>query len=454
METFDLAVVGAGPAGLAAARTAAEAGLVTVLLDQNPSAGGQVWRGALVGGPRALTLAHGDGRARAAVAAAERAGAVFRFGATVWDVADDGTLAYVDASGSHRLRAAAVVLAPGAMERPVPFAGWTLPGVMGAGAVQTALKTGGLVPDGPWVLAGSGPLMLLVLAQLQGLGAPPTAVLDTTAPGALGASLRHLPAAALGAPGLLARGLGLLWRRWRSGVRVVRGVRRLEALGRERLEAVVAHTETGAVRLAAGLLAVHEGVVPQTAAARLLHVPHRWNEVRRCFEPEVDAFGRVAGRNLWIAGDGAGIEGEQSAAVQGRLAALDVASALGRMHDRDDRARPLLRQRRRQQAARRLLDALYPAPKPAIPDDVVVCRCERVTAGAIRAAVAAGADGPNRAKTFTRCGMGLCQGRMCGLALTEIVAGATGRPPDAVGALRIRPPLLPIRLDDLAALET
>ncbi|MFW5680791.1 MAG: FAD-dependent oxidoreductase, partial [Pseudomonadota bacterium] len=449
----DLAIVGAGPTGLVAAAEAATLGLRTVVLDENSSAGGQAWRGATAPGPRARSLTLADATANATLAEAERHGAEFRLGASVWDISGDGILAYARDGRSQRLQAAAVLLCPGAKERPVPFPGWTLPGVMGAGALQSVVKTGGIVPAMPWALAGSGPLALLVLAQLVELDAPPVVVLDTTPQNSLQQSLRHLPAAVAAQPDLVLSGLRLLWRRRRSGVRVVAGVQRLEALGRDQIEAVIAHHRHGSERFEVGLLAVHEGVVPRSALPRLLGVPHRWNDLRRSFEPEVDTFGRVAGRPLWVAGDAAAVEGEVASRLRGRLAAIDIAGALDRIRDGNARKTALLHAHRRQQKLRRFLDRLYPAPRPTIADDVVVCRCERVTAGEIRGAVAAGAHGPNRVKAATRCGMGLCQGRMCGLALTELIAEATGRSPADVGSLRIRPPLKPIRLDELAALD-
>jgi bacterioferritin-associated ferredoxin len=341
------------------------------------------------------------------------------------------------------------------MERPVVFKGWTLPGVMGVGALQTLCKSGGIVPGGDWIMAGSGPLPLLVLAQLAKLGCKPRAYLDTTMRGGLGGALPYLPRA-LTAPELR-RGLKLLFARAFSGVKIYRWVNDIEALGRDRLEAVVATLGSSTMRLETPLLAVHEGVVPQTAMARLLGVEHRWNSFRRAFEPVLDSHGRVADRMIWIVGDGAGIEGEASAVLQGEIAAFDIALALGRIDaaTRDRRCGWLARQRARQQRFRHFIDRRYPPPELArgLEDEVIVCRCERVTAGDIRAAIRDGATGPNRIKTFTRCGMGLCQGRMCGLLLSEIVAHETRRPMDEIGALRIRPPLKPVRLAELAALE-
>jgi NADPH-dependent 2,4-dienoyl-CoA reductase/sulfur reductase-like enzyme len=158
-----------------------------------------------------------------------------------------------------------------------------------------------------------------------------------------------------------------------------------------------------------------------------------------------------------IAGDGAGIAGAESAPLRGRIAALAPATRIGRIApaERDRRAAPIRRALLRAWRGRRRLEALYRPPKSfRVPadDDVVVCRCEEVTAGQIRRTVALGVVGPNQMKSFLRCGMGPCQGRLCGLTVTEIIADARGVPPAEVGTYRLRPPVKPVTLGELAAL--
>lgn len=454
--TVDLAIVGAGPAGMAAAALAAELGLDTLLIDEQDAPGGQIYRGiehAAETSPRAAILGADYLAGRPLVAALRGSAAQYRPATTVWHIDPasplGGVLSLQGEGGSEAVAARRILLATGAIERPVPIPGWTLPGVMTAGAAQILLKTADLVPDGRAVLAGQGPLLYLVARQLAGAGAPPLAVLETTPRANYWAATHHFGRLWAGRRDL-AKGLALVAGLRRAGLALRRGVRGLRALGRDRLEAVA--WDGG--EIAADLLLLHDGVIANTQISLALQLEHRWDEAQLGWRPAIDEWGRTSLPTVAIAGDGAGIAGAAAAFLSGRLAALDAAYLLGRLGEaeRDRRAAPLRADLARERALRPFLDALYrPAYDVLNPaDDVIACRCEEVTAGQIRRAVRLGAPGPNQVKAFLRCGMGPCQGRLCGPIAGPVIARARGVPIAEVATYRPRAPYKPITLGTLA----
>jgi NADPH-dependent 2,4-dienoyl-CoA reductase/sulfur reductase-like enzyme len=199
-------------------------------------------------------------------------------------------------------------------------------------------------------------------------------------------------------------------------------------------------------------------VVPNIHAALALGCAVKWHDDQDCYVPVVDPWGETSQANLFVAGDGAGIAGAVAAHLRGELAALRIAEKLGRATAQAavGDAAPLRRRLDRELALRPFLDALF-KPRPQIfapADSTIVCRCEEITARDIRAMVEVGQPGPNQVKAFTRAGMGPCQGRQCGYTVTRILAEAEGRPAAEVGFYRVRPPLKPITLGELAALAT
>ncbi len=459
---YDLAVIGAGPAGMAAASTATRLGLSVLVVDENAGPGGQIYRG--IGTPAmqdrtALGAEYWAGQVLATQF--EDSALDYAAGAKLFSLLPPGEepnrpsqneLGISIAGRARPVQAKEVVVATGALERPFPVPGWTLPGVLTAGAAQTALKASGLVPDGRTVIAGTGPLLLLVAAQLMAAGAQIDVVLDTTPPG----NRRRAMAHAMGflrSP-YLRKGLALL-RRARPPV--IRGVTSLRAEGQDVLQAVTYRRGTAEERITCDLLLLHQGVVPNTAITNAVGCAHDWDEEQLGWVPRLDDWQRTTVPGIVVAGDGGGIAGAEAAAESGRLAALGIATRLGALAEaeRDRLAVPTRAALARWTGARRFLDALYrPAHGFRVPREAetIVCRCEEVTAGQIRDAVARGATGPNQLKVFTRCGMGPCQGRLCNLTVTEMVAAQRGVSPAEVGTYRARPPFKPITLGELASL--
>jgi NADPH-dependent 2,4-dienoyl-CoA reductase/sulfur reductase-like enzyme len=352
-----------------------------------------------------------------------------------------------------RVSARRLVIAAGAIERPVPIPGWTLPGVMTVGAAQILLKTGGNVPAGRVVIAGQGPLPLLYATQLIEAGVKPLAFLDTTPAGAFHRALPHL-AGAIANMGQVRRGLGYYAQIQKAGVPIIRGVETMEALG-DGLVTSVRYRVCGAWQeCEADLLLLHEGVVPHTHLAMSIGVAHGWDEAQLCWKPALGADGQTSVEGVRIVGDGAGVNGWRIAELDGRLAGLAVAAELSGGAAIGTGSGELRQSRAHLAKLRPFLDAWY-QPRPALlapADDVVVCRCEEKTAGDIRVAIREGCLGPNQVKAATRCGMGPCQGRECGLTLTTLISAERGKSPSETGYLRIRPPLKPLTLGELASL--
>jgi octopine oxidase subunit A len=455
--TVDLAIVGAGPAGMGAAAVAAALGLDTVLIDEQQGPGGQIYR-SIEREPREADRASPLGRdylvGRRLATELRESRVDYRPGTTVWHIDPEGTLWLAAESHSDTVAARRILLATGAIERPVPIPGWTLPGVMTVGAAQILLKTADLVPEGRAVLAGQGPLLYLAALQLARAGAPPIALLETAPHANYHAAALRLPGAIWPGRRMLWKGLGLLLRVRRIGIPVRREVRGLRAVGRTRLESVA--WEGG--EIAADHLFLHEGVIPNTQIGLALQLQHDWDEAQLCWRPVVDEWGRSNLPNIYVAGDGAGILGADAAEASGRLAALDAAAVLGHIaeSERDRRARRIRARLQRERAIRPFLDALYrPSPAVLVPpeDGTIACRCEEVSVGRIRRAVKLGAPGPNQLKAFTRCGMGPCQGRICGPIVSAVIAAARGVPIADVGTYRPRAPYKPITVGALAGLE-
>src|SRR5262252_1617865 len=460
-DEAEVVVIGAGPAGMAAALELAGRGVSVTVLDEHPAPGGQIYRnvdavaqdwpdaGRLLG----VDYLHGRGL----TAALSAASVDCRSGAVVWQVERDASVAYAKDGRAGVIRARFVIAATGALERPVPVRGWTLPGVMTAGAAQLALKTAGLVPAGRVVLAGSGPLLLLVAEQLADAGAEIAAVLETTRVADYLAAAPLL-ARALAAPEYLKKGLAMRARLRRAGVPVIAGIRDFAIDAKGSARAVTYLSRGRRKTVTADLVLLHMGVVPSTQITRQVGCTHDWHKAQRYWGPRTDAWGRTSIESIFVAGDGAAIHGALAAECSGRLSALEIAHVLGRIgkEERDLAAKPIRRRYARHVAPRPLLDALFrPAREIIAPadDEVVACRCEEVAVGTIRQAVALGCLGPNQVKSYTRTGMGPCQGRMCGLTIAEVIAAERGVAVPDVGHLRIRPPIKPLTIGELAAFD-
>ncbi len=456
----DVAVIGAGPAGLSAATLASEVGLDVVLLDEQERPGGQIYRRVEYRTAHVdrVTMLLGDDY-RAGIGVVEslnRSNVHYAPNSTVWQALADGTVGVTQNGQASLLRARRIVIATGAMERPVPVPGWNLPGVLSAGAAQTLLKSASVVPSTPTVIAGSGPLALLVAVQLLKAGVPLRALLLTTSRIPSMDALRAL-LPALASYKELSKGLAWMRALRAAGIAIHHGVRQLAAEGGETLERVVFETSEGRRSIDASVLLLHEGVVPNVALTRAAGCRHKWDEQQLAWIPETDPWGATSLDRVAVAGDGQWIAGAKAAVPGGRLAALDAAYRLGRItqKERDERSRSDVKLLKKLGLIRPFLNLAFP---PVLTRDLprgetIVCRCEEITADELRRSIVKGLRDPNQIKSLTRCGMGQCQGRMCGTTVSRIIADETGKSVLDVGSYRPRIPVRPLPLEALASLQ-
>ena len=456
-KPYDFVVVGAGPAGMAAAVTAARLGGNCLVIDEQPGPGGQIFRNiedCPLREPALLGPDYAEGEALAADF--RQARPEYLSGTTLWHLDGDGAIGLSREGRAWSIKARYVLLATGAMERPSPIPGWTLPGVMAAGAGQILLKTSAMVPKGPLVLAGSGPLLFLLAWQYLNAGAEIAGFVDTT-PRANFLKAAPLLPKALGASGYLVKGLGYMRALARAGVPRFSGATDLRVEGESKVTGLSFSSGGRRRSIACDTLFLHQGVVPNVQITRALGCEHTWDDRQACWRPALDPWGRTDSHRIYVAGDGGGIGGAAVARIQGTLAALEIGRLLGLCEERqrDAEAGRLRAEMARHLRIRPFLDALYrPADAIRCPgDETVVCRCEEVTAGEIRGMVRMGCLGPNQTKSFGRPGMGPCQGRMCGLTVSEVIAAERRLPVSEIGYYRIRPPIKPITLAELAAFE-
>jgi D-hydroxyproline dehydrogenase subunit alpha len=441
----DVAVVGGGPAGLAASARLTAAGADVVLLEEADELGGQYYKRRL----GAVLARYGDYRPEGTrlIAAVRGAGVRCLTRHLVWGVDDDGrTLLALDArSGtSISVRADAVLLATGAYERAIPFPGWQLPGVVTPGHALH-LATCDRIPLGQQVVvAGTGPFLLAAAAAVLRAGGGVRALVELNAPYRPGR-------AGLGAiryPSRLRELAGYATILATRKVAVLQRHRVVAALGDGRVEAVQvarARTTEDGRRIDVDGLAIGYGFRPGSELARLLRVRCERDELGDEF-PVPDAWGRASVPGVYVAGEAARIAGMRAALASGELAAAAVAADLGLAGPSPRRASRRLAAELRFAAFTARLYPVAAADYLAMPDETMVCRCEGVTAGTIRAAAATGHSEVSGVKALTRAGMGPCQARQCGLAVAALTAAATGTAPSAIAA---RMPIKPVPVSGL-----
>jgi NADPH-dependent 2,4-dienoyl-CoA reductase/sulfur reductase-like enzyme len=458
IEHAEVTVVGAGPGGLSAALAAARSGAQVTLIDGSPRPGGQYFRQAAPELRIARPMRHQrEGQALWAEVAA--AGVRFLADTVVWGAFEENLLGLHAPHGPAYLRSRALILATGAYDRPVAFPGWTLPGVMTAGAVQTLLKQQRILAGKRVLLAGTGPLQVVLAAELMQAGAQVIAVLEAGRlfpaavryAGALWGQWQRL-AEGLESRLTLARGRVPLRPGW--GILAAHGTDRVETATIARLDSAWRHVRGTEERLPCDTVCLGYGFVPFNTLSCLLGAAQEWRPDLGGEVPRRDDRMQTSLPGVYAVGDGAGVGGGPLARLEGEIAGAAAAAAIrggaGLEEGTIQRLAPALA---REQRFQRMYAALF-TPGPGLyewsRDDTILCRCEEITVAEVRRAVALGADSATEIKASTRCGMGDCQGRICGHLVAQCVARETGRAVEESGLFRPRPPIFPVPIPALA----
>jgi thioredoxin reductase len=467
---YDYAIVGGGPAGMAAAVVAARHGLKTCLIDEQPRLGGQIYRQP----PKEFSVSSWlpgatYEKGKALIASAEALAGIEHIApATVWGCfrgADDagGALHHIffhDDRAAGRVSASQVLIATGCYESPVAFPGWQLPGVMSAGAIQTLIKSQRVAAGRNVVLAGSHPLLLVIARQLLEANVQVAAVVFTQPVAAIWRLLRHWRAAMTGTRQLLDTAATLLKLR-RAGVPILYGRAVTEALGTQQLEAVLVRTLASGEsrRIECDALGVCHGFLPSSELARQCGATHRWAG-EGGWVIEADEFLRSSIPAISVAGELTGVAGAEAAAVSGEIAALGAVIDLGRLSLDLVKSRVralqvrLLRLRRFASVLGMLSTPDADLIDTLMQESTLICRCEDIGRQQIEDAIRAdpGIVSASTVKLMTRAGMGFCQGRMCEINVRRIIAKLRQVPLAQVPGFVVRPPVKPIPIALLASL--
>jgi thioredoxin reductase/bacterioferritin-associated ferredoxin len=441
----ELLVVGAGPAGLAAALAAARCGLKVLVVDERSAPGGQYFKPLAVDAPSPGPDRQHEAGA-ALVADVRRAGATLRTGTSVWGAFPGPEFACADAEGSFRVRPAAAILATGAYERAWHVPGWTEPGVMTTGAAQTLWRASRRLPGRRVLIAGNGPLNLQLGAELLAGGADIVALVEAAPPPGTG-SIAAAARMALAAPALVRDGLGYLSRLRRADVPTLHSST-VVAIERCGTELAVSIGGPAPATLRADSLCLGYGLLPSNELARTLGCAFHPDPVAGCLVPVRDPDGQSSLPGVFLVGDGVRMGGAHAALAEGRLAGLAIAQGRGCAVDPIEIAQARETLARHRSFQRGLWSIYAPAQPlaPATTPDTILCRCEGVLQREIGDAIAQGYVTAGAIKQQTRLGMGRCQGRYCGEALQRLLPGG-----DEHAGFAPRVPVRPVTVGALAS---
>ena len=459
IKKVDLVVLGAGPAGVAAANVASKEGAEVVIIDENSSAGGQIYRAP----PNEFQPQNSfksdefrEGEKQRNILENSNLTALFKH--RVWSVSSDLVVSTVGPNGLSSWHARSLIIANGALERIIPFPGWTIPGVIGLAGSTILLKSQYVLPGQSTVVAGCGPLLIAVANGIIKSGGKVSAIIDLNSKSDWIKAFPRL----FSRPDQLFKGMSWFANIMKAGIKLYGGhaVTNTKQVDNVLRISIAPINSAGSIldsknqKIVEGdCLAIGHGLFPSTEITRLLKAKHIYDPLKGGWVPLIDDDFRSSIPGVYIAGDATGISGAFSAVQKGRIAGMAAVRDLNVMSSQKYKAKIkseliiLKKNENFGKAAVRLMK-FRPELIQTITSETIVCRCEDVFRSEIDEAIESGARDLNQLKAWTRCGMGPCQGRTCSEAIEAILASKVGSR-ELAGQWTGRTPLRPVPIEQI-----
>tara|TARA_Y100001936_G_scaffold58361_1_gene57552 strand:+ start:229 stop:1650 length:1422 start_codon:yes stop_codon:yes gene_type:complete len=450
-KQYDVIIIGAGPSGVKAALKCSEKGLKVLIIDSNANNGGQIYRA-----PPKSFIKKGKKSLEENLIQLSFSQKIKEnnidtaYNHTVWQVSPGYKIDAFNDDGTIQWNTKKLIIATGTYEKIIPFDGWTTPGVIGLAASTILLKSHQTIPAKKMVLAGNGPLLILVAYYVLKFGGKVDAIIDTSSKFDWITSMFSL----IFNPKNFIQGISWITKIIFSRVPIFSNslVTKVNKINDGLLVKIKNIKSNKFTELKTEVLAVGHGLTPSTDISRLLKVKHSYNELKGGWIPKLDKFFRSTMNGLYIVGDGSGISGAIAAEEKGELAAYAILKDSKIITDKEFKiyTDKIIKKLNNYEIFAKGIAKLNSTPKSLIDninDNTVICRCEDITKKDVIGAVENGAKNLNQIKSWTRFGMGPCQGRTCQYAIAKVASQHLKCTVEDVGYLTGRTPLRPFPLD-------
>ena len=463
MQEFDLVIVGGGPAGIAAATTAGNHGIKVLLIDERTTLGGQIYKRV---GPgfqvkKSIKLGADYLRGEKLIDSLNATNVEIRTETTVFSIEDSQVIITTSDNQYECITYRKILITPGAYDRPVVFPGWTLPGVITAGAAQSLVKTQRVLPGARIFFAGSGPLALAFPAQLSKMGANIVGIIEAAPRPGLGKSLK-IARSLRGNFDLIQDAIAYQFHLVKSRIKIGYGRIIIKANGTDKLESItfarvdknwnpIPGTEKTVI---ADTLCIGYGFFPSVELFKLLNCQMSYDENRGGTMVKLDEWGATSAPNVFGAGDGTGVWGSYVAMLNGQLAALKVVQQLDVISEEillelSKKIRQTVNRRKKFQKAISNAYAMKPGIYNLASDETIICRCESIPLKDLSPIINSTSDF-SVVKAYSRCGMGLCQGRNCQRQIAALIAAKHSLDIGSIPGITPRFPAKPVLLGQIA----